>query len=343
MLPLMTQPSLADQLLDAQVRFVLDELTGDRLLEAVARDAEDVLGVADQLPLVTLVDADEVKRVLRRLLATVPASTAASTLVEAGADVVHAGPEQPFTLSELLAREHVELLVDEALGMTSLVERGLDRLTDSPLVATIASRFVARIVGDVLQSNRAVAEKIPGVGSLMSLGTSAASRVIGAADKQFEQLLGDTAGKGAAFAVRRLNKIVIDTMNDPLLREAILQVWDLHADNPSADLSRYVGQDDVRRVAGILQEIVVASAPSDPVGALLDGLIDAFFEQYGEYPVTTLLDELEISREDLVSDLQAFALPVVAAAIEGGRLEALVRRRLEPFFSSAEVAAILRS
>ena len=47
----------------------------------------------------------------------------------------------------------------------------------------------------------------------------------GAADKQFESLLGDTVGKGGTYAVRRLNKIVVDTLLDPTTGEAALQVW----------------------------------------------------------------------------------------------------------------------
>jgi hypothetical protein len=341
MLRPMTHRTLADQLLDAQVRFVLDQLTGDRLAETIARDVDDFLAIAANLRLDALVDAGEVKRVVRRLLATVPPSTAASTLVAAGADVVYAGPAEPFTLSELIAGDHVEVLVDELLAMSPLVERALDEITDSPLVATIASRFVGRIVGDVLQANRSVAEKIPGVGSLMSLGTNAATRVMGAADKQLEQLLGDTAGKGAAFAMRRLNKIVVDTLNDPMLRDAVLQVWEQQSGRPLGDLSRYAGQEDVQRLAGLLQEIVVAGATTEPVGNLVDSMIDTFFVQYGEHPVTTLLEELEVSRDDLVADIQAFAPAVVAGALEEGRLEKLVRDRLEPFFHSPAVTALL--
>ena len=62
-------------------------------------------------------------------------------------------------------------------------------LTRSPLVGTVASRFMGRIVGEVMQVNQAAANKIPGLGSLMSFGTGAASKARGAADKQFEAML----------------------------------------------------------------------------------------------------------------------------------------------------------
>ena len=333
--------STAAQLLDAQVQYVLGELKDERLHANIARDVDALLDLAQEHPLNTLLQPSQVKEVVHRLLSTVPASTAASTLVEAGADVIHQGPAEAFSAADLIEREHVESIVDEALSLHPLVADMLDQLTQSPLVANVASRFMTRIVADVLQANRNVAEKIPGVGSLMKLGAGAASSVLGAADKQFEQLLGDTAGKGAVFAMRRLNKIVVETLKDPMVRDAALQVWDLYADQRLRPLNSIATQDDIRRVGGILQEIVIGGATTAPVRNLVDAMIDMLFEQYGEHPVTTLLEELDISRDDLVADVRAILPDVLAPGLADGGIEKLVRDRLEPFFSSPEVAAVL--
>ena len=59
-------------------------------------------------------------------------------------------------------RERVEALLDELLALHPVLERALERLTDSPLVGTMASRFMGRIAGEVLQANKAVADKVPG-------------------------------------------------------------------------------------------------------------------------------------------------------------------------------------
>jgi hypothetical protein len=332
---------LADQLLDAQVAWAVDLLTGDQLGDLVARDVDDLLALGGGPRLDAVVDADEVKRVVRRLVATVPSSQAAGELVRSGTAVVHAGPAEPFSLGEMVSREHVEALVDEVLGATRLAQGALDQLAESPLVATVASRFVGRLVGEVLQANRAVADKVPGLGPLMSFGTGAASRMMGAADKQFESLIGGTAGKGATFAVRRLNKIVLETLQDPTTRDAVMQVWDLYSDQPVGALSGYVTEADAHRFVGVVHEIVAAGATTEQVGAIADAFVDAFFGVYGEYPITTLLEELDVSRDDLVADVQTFAIAALAAAKETGQLEAMVRTRLEPFFRSPAVTAIL--
>jgi len=335
------QPSLADQLVDAQVAWILDQLTGDHLQATLTREVDDLLALAGRLPLGDVVDPATIKPIVRRLLQSLPASTGAAEIVDAATDVVYAGPATPFALGELVVREQVETLVDEVLALSGVAERALERLTVSPLVGTVASRFMGRIVGEVLQANRAVAGKVPGLGSLMDFGTNAASKVIGAADKQFEALIGDTAGKGAQFAVRRLNKILLETLRDPTTREALLQVWDLLAEEPVGGVEPYADREQVSRLVEAVHGVVATGAGTEHVAALADACVDAFFARYGEHPIATLLDELEISRDDLLTDLAAVVPPALEAARKDGELERMVRARVEPFFRSPAVTALL--
>ena len=337
----MPEDDLAGRLLDAQVAWLLGRLTGPEVSDVIARDVDDLLAAGSRITVSDVITAADVKAVARLVVEKVPPSTAASTLVAMSADVAYDGPPEPFTLADLIDREHVEGLLDEALGLTDLAEKFLDQLTESPLVATVASRFVGRIVNDVVAANRAVAERIPGVGSLVSFGANAAGRVIGAADKQLEQVLGDTAGKSAAFVMRRLNKVVLDTMKDPTARDAVLEVYDLYADQPVVRLDQLGRRADVHRAAGLLQDIVIAGAPTDAVLALVDALVDGFFATYGDQPVSALLEDLDLTRDDLVVHATAIVPQVIAAAHASGDLERLVRDRLAPFFASDEVAAIL--
>lgn len=333
--------TLAQQLLDAQVRWILDQLLGDRLAEQVATDVDAVLEITADRPLAELVDAAEVKRVARFLATTVPGSTGADALVRRTAEVLHAGADQRFSADQLLTRDQVEAILAEVLHGSRLAEKTLDELAESPLMATVASRFVGRIVGEVLAANKAAASKVPGLGGLVSLGTGAASMVMGAADKQFEALLGSATGKGATFAARRLNRIVLETLQDPTTREAVMQVWDMYADKPLPPPSAYVDQDDAVRFAGVVHAAVTNAAGSAPVGDLLDAVVDGFFDVYGDYSLVTLLEELEIGRDDVVRDVTSFVGTTARSLHEAGLLDDAVRRRLAPFWESPDVRALL--
>lgn len=340
-----TSPSraetVAQRLLDAQVSHHLERLGGDRLAATVSRLAEDLLDAVGHHQLDSLVERDAVKIVVVRALGTVPGSAAVTGFVELATTILYEGPEHGFVLSELVDRERVESLLDEVLALSPVLARALERLTDSPLVATMAARFMGRIVTEVLQANKAVTDKVPGLGSLMSFGTSAASKVMGAADKQFEGLIGETVGKGGTFAVRRLNRIVIETLRDPTTREAVLQAWDLLSREPVAGLSEYATREEISGVVEAVHDLTVTTVVNEHVAHLGEAVVDGFFERFGGHSPTELLEELDLDRNEIVADLVRIAPAVVDALRQTGDLERMVRAELEPFYASPAVLALL--
>lgn len=336
----MTADDLARRLLDAQVGWTIRRLTGPELSEVIPAHVDSILGAASRTQLGAAIAADDLKALIHQLARQLPPSAAASTLAEVVAETIHDGPEQPYSLGEVIDRTQVERIVDELLSNTDLLEATLDDLTRSPEVATLASRFLSRIVQDVLQTNRTVAERIPGMGSLVSLGAGAAGLAMGAADKQLGALVGGTAGKGAVFAMRRLNKVLVDTLRDPAARAALIEIFDLYADQPIS--ARGLGRrDDAVRVAGLAQDVAIQVLASEPVLALADRLVDRFLGVYGDHPIGVLLDDLGVTRDDVIAHATALAPQLIAAAHESGELEKVVRAALEPFYASPEVREIL--
>ncbi|MFZ1287950.1 MAG: hypothetical protein WAR57_13040 [Candidatus Phosphoribacter sp.] len=333
--------SLAAALLDAQVAYHLERLTGDQLEATVTQLTEDLFAAAGRHTLGELIDHETITALVVRALQTVPGSPGVRGIVELATTVAHEGFPEPYPLSHAVEREHVVVIVDELLALTPLLERALDRLADSPLVGMVASRFMGRIAGEVLAANKAIAEKVPGMGPLMWLGTSAASKIKGAADKQFESLIGDTMGKSGTFAVRRLNSILLDTVRDPTTREAVLEVWDQLSDEPVAGLSHVATREEIAGVVGAAHELTLNTLAHEHVAAIGAVIVEAFFEWFGGYTPTELLDELQLSRADLVDDLVRLAPWVVQALRDSGDLERMVRAQLEPFYASAEVKALL--
>lgn len=307
----------------------------------VSRLADDLLDAAGEHQLADLVDVDAITAIVVRALATVPASAAVSGFVELAVTTAYEGPAEPRPLGEVVAREQVEAVVDRVLALSPVLERALERLTESPLVGTVASRFMGRVVGEVVQANQAVADRVPGLGSLMSLGTTAASRMTRAADSQLQGLLGDTVGKGGTFAVRRLNKIIIETVRDPTTREAVLQVWDLAAREPVGGLKSRVERDEVDAVVDAVHDLAITTLAGEHVARLAEAVVAGFFDRFGGYTPTELLAELDLDRADLVADLVTIAPGVVEGLRASGDLERLLRAQLEPFYSSPEVAELL--
>ncbi len=338
----MDSAELAQRLLDAQVEYVLGELSGERLVAAVNRDVDDALALARTLRVDQVVDARAVKDAGRMLLERAAASPVVEDMTGALSDAMYAlAAGDEFRLGDVIERDSVAALVAKALSMRQLQDRLLDRMTESPLVAVVASKFVTKIVSDFLQTNRARAEKLPGMSSLLSLGTSAANMVRSPFDKHLDQLLGDAAGKGTQYALRRTNNAIRELIHDAPLNDAALELWDLHADEPIGELRAYLSQQDLRELVQLVHQLLMQARTSDYAEEVLQAGIDVFFDRYGSYDVATLLDELGLRRDDLVATALSFAGPAIEAARADGVLEAQIRKRLEPFFRSDAVTSLL--
>ncbi|WP_370247893.1 hypothetical protein [Nocardioides sp.] len=333
--------TLAQQLLDAQVAHHLARLTGEDAAAEVAAVVEELLSAAERHPIAEVVDAEALHDVVGRVLREVPPSAAVSGLVEMATELLLDGPATPHLLGDLADRDQVERLIDALLELHPLLEQRLDRLAAAPSVGVVASRFMGRIVGEVVEANKAVAGKVPGLGSLVNLGTGAATRLVGAADKQLDGLLGDTLGKGGGLAVRRLNRILLETLRDPATREALLQVWDLAAAGRVDGIQDPEARTRISGVVDAAHAVVLTATASEQATALGHAVVDAFLDRFGGYTAAELLEQLDLRREDLVADAVRLAPPVLAALHDSGDLDRILRARLAPFYASPEVAALL--
>ncbi|MET8779766.1 hypothetical protein AB0H49_29190 [Nocardia sp. NPDC050713] len=337
----MSEPrEIAERLLDAQVDFLLAEVTGDRFAEVVARDVEAVLGVADTLLFREVVELDQAKQTVATVVDLIGGSPVLADMVGVFADSIYdnIAANHDYTLGEVVEREPVEALLEKILGMHQAQERILDRLTESPLVATVASKFVDKLINDFMQANRERAEKIPGVSSLMSLGQSAANRAKKAADGTF---VGDLAGKGAMFALKRTNNAIREMLRDAPVHSAAMEFWDLHADEPVSGLREYLTQKDLNELVLLCYEVAVTTREKEYFGLLVAECVEVFYAKYGDYTLAAMLPELGLSGDDIATEILRYGPAVIEGAKRNGVLAKLIRERLAPFYTSDAVLGIL--
>ena len=339
------QPDLAARLLDAQVTWVLDELTGEALADTVAADVSRVLEVAGRLRLGDVVAVADVQEIARRLLVEVTGSEVVESIAAPEALAVRRTLAADTTpLGEVVDRDDVEALVTRVVAMHTVRDHVLDQLTESPAAVQLTSRLVGRIVADVLTQNRARAEKLPGVSSLLSFGTGAVSRVgkVGVGDFQLDRLVGDAMGAGAQYTMRRTTAIVRELVTDDVLQQAVMELWDLQAAEPVGQLAGVVTEEDLTDLVGRVRDLVSGVRDTETAARVVEACVATFFSTHAETDLASLLGGLGLTEERLTQDVRRLAGPVLEAARADGVLERVVRARLAPFWASPAVTAALR-
>jgi hypothetical protein len=289
-----------------------------------------------------VVDVDAFKRVAHEAFVAIAGAPVVDTLVPALTDALYElEASAEFTLGDVVDREAVSTLVATFLAMRTLHDRAMERMTESPLAAAIATKFVQQIVADFIAQNKQAAERIPGASSLFSLGQSVASRAKSVSDRTIGGFIEGATDKGAQAALKRTNNAIRELLRDPQMLAAAMELWDLQAGEPISGLRTYLTKKELRTLATLIADLIVSERDGPFAGRIVDGIVDVVFAEYGDRTLSALLPEVGLTPDLITAHLQTIAVPVVEAARQSGAIERLLRSRLEPFFASAAVAEIL--
>ena len=92
------------------------------------------------------------------------------------------------------------------------------------------------------------------------------------------------------------------------------------AQEPVAGLGSYAPREQIYGVVDAVHDLAITSLASEHAARLAEVIVQSFFEQFGGYTPTELLDEFDLSREDLVADLVRIAPGAIDALREAGDL-----------------------
>lgn len=333
---------LADQLLDAQVAHLVAELTGPSGARSVADDVRRLLETLTDEPVEVLVDPDTLRATVGSLLTAMGPSRAVADLLETLPVLVHGLPaNDDHRLEEVVDRAHVEAAVDELARSSTLRREVVRRLEQSPTLAVLATRFVSALVGDAVQENRRRAERVPGVRSMLGVGDFAARQARGLAPKQLEQALGGAADRGTQVALERVTRALVDAMDEDVIRAATMEIWDLHATDRVAGLRAYLSAEEFERLAVTGREVWETTHTAPWFHALVDAAVVAFLDRYGTRTVGEALDAFGLDADHVTAEVERHVPGILDALAQSGDLDAIVRRRLEPFYRSDAVLEIL--
>lgn len=326
------------RLLEAQIEFVQAQLGPDRFAGFVEVEVDHALSAAGELILGEVVSRDQIKATARKYATTMQIQGSIPELIgEIAARVYGHRAHDENRIGEVVGQEHVEALVRKLLELPLVRER----LRESPLAVSLTSWLLYRIATDVALRNRELAERVPGASSLLAAGGRIVGTVAPDARLDLDRRMRELAEHGARFLLRHAAGALSGSREESPVFDAVIDLWGDHAGEPVSSFRQHVSQDDLEDLLVIGYEFWLALRDTAYLQALLDEGCDFFFDKYGDFTLRELLEELGIEREDLVENALRFAPPVIQVMSENGMLAAFLRRRIEPFFLSEDVLALL--
>ncbi|MET4025101.1 hypothetical protein ABIE59_000612 [Marinobacter sp. MBR-99] len=338
----MTKQSLADTLLEAHVKHEMSALKGAKLKKFLENEVGELLNHADSVTLNRLVSADQIMGVIQRIVVDMELDAGIPELAaEMATEVMNAPVQSDTVLGDILTRDQASGFIEEALELRHQRERIIAEIMAHPVYQELVSNVVYHGLVNYLYEDNLITRSVPGVGSMMKFGKKMANKAVPGLDETFERRIKAWLADSLPGLIARSEQFLNKALSDDELRDTVMAAWVSLEGRTIAELKEGLGDVELQEFVVLGYEFWLNFRKTGYFEGCARAVVEHLFAKYGDRPVMDLLQDVGVTREVIVTEVESLALPIVEVLAEEGYLEALVRRRLGAFYGSAAARKLL--
>ena len=327
----------AQALLDAQVAYALEQLTGKQLEQQIEALVDNVLQDVSKLKLGDVVTPTMIKQTAHRYAIHHEIPPAIPELVgEVARELYQLKSHDENKLFDLLSDEQFRDLMKKVVEMKDLREKIIREAVSNPIYGEMISEVLYHGITDYITKNP-LTKKIPGAQSMMKLGKS----VMDMASPNAEAGIKKYIGQNINASLRQSEKFLIRNLSDEKITLIATDVWNEVKLSKISAFRDYVSETDIEDFFVIGFDYWRELRKTDYYRDMIDAGVDFFFRKYGNSTLNELLEEMAVDRDMIVAEAMHYAPHVLGVLGKKGLLEKAVRRQLEPFFHTEAAQKLL--
>ncbi|GGE69562.1 hypothetical protein GCM10011533_22390 [Streptosporangium jomthongense] len=332
----------ADKLLELHVKHELASLKGAKLRKFLKQEVDEILELAGTVTLNRVASEDRVMETIQRVVMDMSLDAGIPGLAgDMATEVLNAPVQASTALGDVLTREQASGFVEEMLELRHQRERMISEIMAHPVYQELVSNVVYQGIVNYLYEDNLITKSVPGVGSMMKFGKRMANKAVPGLDETFERRLKAWLSDSLPGIISRSEQFLQRAISDDEVRDTIMAAWAAMEDRTLAELQDGLGDVELQAFVVLGYEFWLQFRKTDYFAGCAQAVVAHLFVKYGDRPLTDLLSDLGVTRDIIMAELDAWAVPVIDVLREEGYVEALVRRRLSAFYNSAAARKIL--
>mgnify|MGYP005847830877 CR=1 FL=1 len=333
---------LADALLEQHVKHELASLKGAKLRRFLAEEVDQIFSYASRITLGRITSVDQIMGLIRRTVINMELSPGIPELAaEMATEVLNAPIQKTTRLNQMITREQATGFLEEALELKQQRERVISEIMTHPVYQELVSNLVYQGVVNYLYEDNLITKSVPGVGSMMKFGKRMANKAVPGLDESFERRFKAWLSDSLPGLISRSEQFLHKSLTDDELRDSVMAVWVSLEDHTIEELHEGLGDVQLQEFVVLGYEFWLQFRKTAYFEGCVLAVVTHLFELYGDRPLLDLLKEVGVSEDLVMAEIDGYALSVIDVLREEGYLEALVRRRLTPFYRSAAARKVL--
>jgi hypothetical protein len=260
---------------------------------------------------------------------------------EMATEVMNAPVQSDTVLGDILTRDQASGFIEEALELRHQRERIIAEIMAHPVYQELVSNVVYHGLVNYLYEDNLITRSVPGVGSMMKFGKKMANKAVPGLDETFERRIKAWLADSLPGLIARSEQFLNKALSDDELRDTVMAAWVSLEGRTIAELKEGLGDVELQEFVVLGYEFWLNFRKTGYFEGCARAVVEHLFAKYGDRPVMDLLQDVGVTREVIVTEVESLALPIVEVLAEEGYLEALVRRRLGAFYGSAAARKLL--
>lgn len=334
--------ALAQRLLDAQVKFWLQQLSAERLNAMLQEEIAFLYQKMDAITLRESVNADNIKATAHRYALEMDYGGGIPELFGEIANLIYEHPAQNTTiLGDVFHHALAEEFLEKAFEPDGIIDSFLQNVQHSePFQAFLTDVILLALKGYVLEENVLV-RKVPVLGSsLQKLRDLLDDRFNGVQDN-----LATATRSLLATSIDRTLAMLDQLLDQDIYRDQALiatqNLWDEIRHQTLSRFREYTTEQDLQEWMVLGYEFWRSFRQSDYLKTIIDTAVDFVFNKYGDDSLQKIVTDLGVTDQMIESEILRYGEDLADLLVRTGIAETILRRQLQRFYFADATLALL--
>ena len=244
-------------------------------------------------------------------------------------------------LEDIFARKQYDDIVDKVVGLKSARNDLIHRIVTSSAYSQQISEVLFTGIKEYLLEENIIAKKVPGVSSLIKVGKFAVNKTMHSLEVAIESRVKSYIESNLENTIRRSEKSLIHYFNETRIVDTAEEIWESVSKTKLSEYFAAIDAGDMEDFIIIGYDFWIHFRKTKYFKGIYTELVKYFFKKYGDRELDVILEDVGVTREMVICELNKIIGPAIEKTLSTGYLEERIRARLESFYHSPETAALI--
>lgn len=330
------------RLLEAHVQHELAKFQSRKLQQSIREEVAAAFEWANELKLGQIISAEQITDLIDRNVVAMPLPRGITELaVSMSQRVLAAKSNKTTSIEDICARPVYDEAVAKIGSMESFRRALIHRLVTSSVYTNQISNALYTGIKEYMLTENMLAQKVPGLASLIKLGTFAVNKTMKPLEAAVEKTVKAYIEANLGNTIRRSETSINEHFDEAHIVEFGDDLWASLAATRLSAYTKLVDGKDMADIVAIGRDFWQHFRKTPHFKAVYTDLVQAIFDRYADTPLSQLAADFGVNEKLVIKELTQTLSKAVQTAKRSGYLEQRIRARLEDFYHSPQAMQLL--